>query len=85
MKKCLSEKQLQARLHAALEWCQSRGIAHCDDSTAKILAGRISKGLQGKAKKFVHRVVVDELTKHDHDIKSTIIILEKKLQTIARR
>ena len=83
MKKCLSEKQLQARLHAALEWCQSRGIAHCDDSTAKILAGRISKGLQGKAKKFVHRVVVDELTKHD--IENAIVILEKKLQTITRR
>ncbi|RLC78917.1 MAG: hypothetical protein DRI61_08985 [Chloroflexi bacterium] len=83
MKRTLTEGQLRGRLRAALEWCNERGVSHPDFRTIEILAGRISKGLQGRARKFVHRVVVDELTKHD--IENAIVILEKKLQTITRR
>jgi len=83
MKKRLSEKQLQARLRAALEWCQSRGIVYCNDSVAKILADRISKGLQGKTKKFVHSKVVNEFTKHE--VKESISVLERELKTVTRR
>ena len=83
MKKTLTVKQLQARLHAALEWCRCRGIVYCDDSAARILAGRISKGLQGKTKKFVHSKVMDELTKHE--VKESISVLERELKTVTRR
>jgi len=83
MKKTLTVKQLQARLCAALEWCRCRGIVYCDDSAARILAGRISKGLQGKTKKFVHSKVMDELVKHDN-IRDAIVILEEELRIITR-